>query len=101
MVNIWSQNSDRVTVKQTAIKKRHVPLRCDVIGSLAIMQGHASDSKCSRSAEIISLETYRKELRPAGGVKHRDSDLVETGMLSAKKALRWIEGSILINSRKF
>ena len=40
-------------------------------------------------------------LRPAGGVKHSDSDLVETGMLSAKKALRWIEGSILSNSRKF
>ena len=27
-------------------------------------------------------------LRPAGGVKHSDSDLVETRMLSAKKALR-------------
>ena len=40
-------------------------------------------------------------LRPAGGVKHSDSDLVETRMLSAKKALRWIEGSILSNSRKF
>ena len=40
-------------------------------------------------------------LRPEGGVKHPDSDLVETGMLSAKKALRWIEGSILSNSRKF
>ena len=40
-------------------------------------------------------------LRPAGGVKHSDSDLVETGMLSAKKALRWIEGSIFSNSRKF
>ena len=33
---------------------------------------------------------YQKEnsLRPAGGVKRSDSDLVETGMLSAKKALR-------------
>ena len=40
-------------------------------------------------------------LRPAGGVKHSDSDLVETRMLSAKKALRGIEGSILSNSRKF
>ena len=39
-------------------------------------------------------------LRPAGGVKHSDSDLVETRMLSAKKALRWIESSILSNSRK-
>ena len=29
-----------------------------------------------------------KLLRPAGGVKHSDSDLVETRMLSAKKALR-------------
>ena len=29
-----------------------------------------------------------KHLRPAGGVKHSESDLVETGMLSAKKALR-------------
>ena len=28
------------------------------------------------------------ELRPAGGVKHSDSDLVETGELSATKALR-------------
>ena len=27
-------------------------------------------------------------LKPAGGVKHSDSDLVETRMLSAKKALR-------------
>ena len=27
-------------------------------------------------------------LRPAGGVKRSDSDLVETGVLSAKKALR-------------
>ena len=40
-------------------------------------------------------------LRPTGGVKHSDSYLVETGMLSAKKALRWIEGSILSNSRNF
>ena len=40
-------------------------------------------------------------LRPAGGVKHSDSDLVETRMLSAKKALHWIESSILSNSRKF
>ena len=40
-------------------------------------------------------------LRPTGGVKHSDSDSVETGMLSAKKALRWIEGNILSNSRKF
>ena len=29
-----------------------------------------------------------RNLRPAGGVKHSDSGLVETGMLSAKKALR-------------
>ena len=33
------------------------------------------------SASVVSL-------RPAGGVKHSDSDLVETRMLSAKKALR-------------
>ena len=47
---------------------------------------------CSRSAHA---------LRPAGGVKHSDSDLVETRMLSAKKALRWIEGSILSKSGVF
>ena len=35
----------------------------------------------------IQSETF-KGLRPAGGVKHSDSDLVETRMLSAKKALR-------------
>ena len=31
---------------------------------------------------------FKRFLRPAGGVKHSDSDLVETRMLSAKKALR-------------
>ena len=40
-------------------------------------------------------------LRPAGGVKHSDSDLVETGDLLPKKALRWLERSFLNNSRKF
>ena len=47
------------------------------------------------------LKSRGPALRPAGGVNHSDSDLVETGELSAKKALRWIEGSILSNSRKF
>ena len=41
-------------------------------------------------------------LRPAGGVKHSDLDLVEIGVPSAKKHFdRWIEGSILSNSKKF
>ena len=39
-------------------------------------------------------------LRP-NGVKQSDSDLVETRMLSAEKALRWLEGSFLSNSRNF
>ena len=39
--------------------------------------GHLGDSK-SVFVGIINL-------RPAGGVKHSDSDLVETRMLSAKK----------------
>ena len=37
------------------------------------------------------LENFEKrdcQLRPAGGVKHSDWDLVETRMLSPKKALR-------------
>ena len=34
------------------------------------------------------LDLFFLNLRPAGGVKHSDSDLVETRMLSAKKALR-------------
>ena len=56
-------------------------------------------SKPNRSSMVF---IHHKDcLRPAGGVKHPDSDLVETGMLSAKKALGWIEGSILSNSRKF
>ena len=38
---------------------------------------------------------------PAGGVNHSDSDLAEAGKLSAKKALRQIEGSILTHSRNF
>ena len=38
---------------------------------------------------------------PAGGVNHSDSNLAEAGKLLAKKARRWIEGSILSNSRKF
>ena len=55
----------------------------------------------SRKAMFSDLVLSKPTLRPAGGVKHSDSDLVETRMLSAKKALRWIEGSILSNSRKF
>ena len=45
---------------------------------------------CISYASEGSLCLYRvqKPLRPAGGVKHSDSDLVETRMLSAKKALR-------------
>ena len=35
-----------------------------------------------------SIYTFVDRLRPAGGVKHSDSDLVETRMVSAKKALR-------------
>ena len=31
---------------------------------------------------------YSPLIRPAGGVNHSDSNLVETGELSAKKALR-------------
>ena len=37
---------------------------------------------------MIEFNAIAAFLRPAGGVKHSDSDLVETGMLSAKKALR-------------
>ena len=36
----------------------------------------------------VFLQLVEDELRPAGGVNHSDSDLVETGELSAKKALR-------------
>ena len=39
-------------------------------------------------------------LRPAGGVNHPDSISAKVGKLAAKKALRWLEGSILSNSRK-
>ena len=37
---------------------------------------------------IFNSIQKKNALRPAGGVKHSDSDLVETGMLSAKKTLR-------------
>ena len=40
-------------------------------------------------------------LRPAGGVNHPDSVLAKVRKLAAKKALRWLEGSILSNSRTF
>ena len=58
---------------------------------------------CVRFLSTVTVTGCRQTqvLRPAGGVKHSDSDLVETRVLSAKKALRWIEGSILSNSRKF
>ena len=54
-----------------------------------------------KSQNDQKLKSRGPALRPAGGVKHSDSDLVETRMLSAKKAFRWIEGSILSNSRKY
>ena len=41
------------------------------------------------------------KLRPTGGVNHPDSVLVKVGKLPAKKALQWLDGSILSNSRKF
>ena len=40
-------------------------------------------------------------LRPAAGVSHPDSVLAKVGKLPAKKALRWQDGSILSNFRKF
>ena len=46
-----------------------------------VLRGVGYGSKCKLLFDVF-------ELRPAGGVKHSDSDLVETGMLSAKKALR-------------
>ena len=49
----------------------------------------------------MKIAAVKPSLRPAAGVKHPDSDLVETRMLSAKEALRWMEGSILSNSRNF
>ena len=70
-----------------------------------------NDTNFGRMGKVITLESQKKKIKnltrsvkllwPAGGVNHSDSDLVETGELSAKKALHWIEGSILSNSRKF
>ena len=54
-----------------------------------------------RAADILDSNSTSAQLRPAGGVNHSDSDLVETGELSANKALRCIGGSILSNSRIF
>ena len=42
---------------------------------------HLGDAKTITLCALFSL-------RPVGGVKHSDSNLVETDMLSAKKALR-------------
>ena len=69
---------------------------------------HECESICGQCRQVDvpsifgeQIQTDAWRLRPAGGVKHSDSELFETRMLSAKKALRWIEGSILSNSRKF
>ena len=41
----------------------------------------------TQSRDVVTMRYLRnaQKLRPAGGVKHSDSDLVETRMLSAKK----------------
>ena len=43
----------------------------------------------------------QSEIRSAGGVNHPDSVLAKVGKLPVKKALRWLDGGILRNSRKF
>ena len=52
-----------------------------------------------KSGETSFLKSV--SLRPAGGVNHPDSVSAKVGKLAAKKALRWLEGSILSNSRTF
>ena len=82
---------------------------CLVAHKIGTFYGHWLEKQETSTANKLespppppnTAELRIRILRPAGGVKHSDSDLVETRMLSAKKALRWIEGSIPNNSRKF
>ena len=44
---------------------------------------------------------FSLRLKPEGGVNYPDSVLAKVDKLPAKKALQWLDGSILSNSRKF
>ena len=61
----------------------------------------ASIPWCKKFKNDQKLKARGPVLRPAGGVNHPDSVSAKVGKLAAKKALRWLEGSILSNSRTF
>ena len=87
-----------------AAVKVHI-VRCSPAGKTSKVQGRSrarfADQSNTLILQILGVSLFfryfrwslvlpklKRQLRPAGGVKHSDSDLVETRILSAKKALR-------------
>ena len=83
-------------------KKKELPLVLSVRlkhGLVHFTRKKKKDSVLFSCAKFLSRSKI--DLRPAGGVNHPDSVLAKVGKLPAKRALRWLDGSILSNSRKF